>query len=123
MSKIRITAGSVSMEMELLDTPTARAVEAACPFDASANTWGDEVYFSTPVTGAAEPDAKTVLEPGEIAFWLGGDAIAIGYGPTPVSEGDEIRLISPGNVFARALGDVTDFAAVRGGEAVRVEAA
>lgn len=121
MRRMTIKAGGVSLRVELHDTPTADALFEAAPFTASANTWGDEVYFSTPVETGADATAKDVLEPGEIAFWPPGDAIAICFGPTPVSHGDELRLASPGNVWALALDDVAVMARVPSGAPVSVE--
>ena len=123
MSVVTITAGDIAIRVKTLDTPTAAAIVAACPINSSANTWGDEVYFSTPVSVAREADAKAVVQAGELAYWPDGDAIAIGFGPTPISQGEEIRLASPCNIWGRALDDVKAFSAVRNGATVTVEVA
>ena len=120
MTRIRFDFGSLTLEAELLDTPTARAIAAALPITSSALTWGEEVYFDVPVEVAREKDARAVVVPGEIAYWPEGPAIALGFGRTPISKGDETRLASPCNVFARALGDVKALAKVRAGTKVKV---
>lgn len=119
--QLRVTIGAVSLTLDLKDTPTASAMWDAAPFEARVSTWGEEVYFSTPVDAGDEADARAVLEPGEIAYWPPGKAIAIGFGPTPVSRGGEIRLASPSNVFATAREDVRTLAAVRSGETAKVK--
>lgn len=116
-----MTIGDVVIRAELFDTPTADALHDAAPFEARASTWGDEVYFSTPVAAEPEADARVVVEPGELAFWLAGNAIAIGFGPTPVSHGDECRLASPANIWGRALDDVKALGAVRPGASIKIE--
>lgn len=121
MRKLRMKIGDVEIRAELFDTPTADAVWDKLPFESKAQTWGKEVYFTTPASAALEPDARDVVEAGELAFWVEGSAIAIGFGPTPVSEGNEIRLVEPTNIWGRALDDVRQLSHVRAGAAVRVE--
>jgi uncharacterized protein len=119
--RLRFTFGSLTLDAELLDTLTAKAVAAALPISSSVLTWGEEVYFEIPVTVARASDARAVVTPGEIAYWPDGRCIAIGFGRTPISQGNETRLASPCNVFARALGDVKALAAVKAGTRVTVE--
>lgn len=121
MRKVKLTMGDVVLTLSLLDTPTADAICAALPFTSEAQTWGDEVYFDTPVIGKHENDARDVLDPGEVAFWLAGNCIAIPYGPTPVSQGNELRLASAANIWAHVEGSVTHCARVKPGDAVVVE--
>jgi hypothetical protein len=122
MRKLKIIIGDVEIRAELFDTPTADAIWAALPFGAKAQTWGKEVYFTTPVLADLEPNAKAVVEPGELAFWVEGNAIAIGFGPTPVSRGEEIRLVAPTNIWGRALDDVRQLGHIRSGAPIRVQA-
>jgi len=121
MRKLKMTIGDVVIRAELKDTPTADAIYRALPFTSKARTWGEEVYFETPVSATREKDAKAVVEAGELAFWVEGDSIAIGFGRTPISRGDEIRLAAPTNIWGRALDDVRTLKKVRDGAPIKVE--
>ena len=121
--RIRFDFGTLTLDAELLDTPTAKAIAAALPLKSSALTWGEEVYFEIPVEVKREKDARAVVTPGEIAYWPDGPAIAIGFGRTPISQGSETRLASPCNVFAKAAGDVKSLKQIKAGTSVKVSLA
>ena len=120
MTRIRFDFGTLTLDAELLDTPTATAILAALAITSAALTWGEEVYFDAPVEVEREKGARAAVTPGEIAYWPDGHCIALGFGRTPISQGDECRLASPCNIFAKALGDVKALAKVRGGTQVKV---
>ena len=83
---------------------TASKILKLLPIKSKISTWGDEIYFDIPKNDIKpESNAKEVFNLGEIAFWNQGSAIAIGFGPTPVSKGSEIRLISKANHWADAI--------------------
>ena len=91
------------------------------PFDSRANTWGEEVYFATPISQTREADARDLMALGDIAFWPDGHAIAICFGATPISRPGEMRLASASNVWASADGDPAVLRVVHDGDPVTVE--
>lgn len=117
---ILIRAGKVTIRARLLATPTADRIWSALPISGPAQTWGKEVYFRTPISQDAEPDARIVVSKGEIAFWPDGDAITIGFGATPISKRGEIRFTSKCNVWAVAIDDVDQLRHVYPGEQVSI---
>ena len=120
---IRIRWKTGQIEGELTKGANAEAVYAALPCSAEANTWGNEVYFSLDVPASLEPGARQVVDPGTICYWIEGRSLALPFGPTPISQGDECRLVAVVNVIGRLDGDPKVLAAVRDGDEIRVETA
>jgi uncharacterized protein len=119
--KIKIIAGSVETEALLNDAPTAQKIWDALPLDARANIWGDEIYFAILVKAPLEKTAQEVVEVGDLGYWPPGNAFCIFFGPTPVSQGDEVRAASAVNVIGRIVGDAKVFKQVPSGAKVRIE--
>jgi hypothetical protein len=118
---IRISAGDVTATAELRDNATADSIWAALPITARGNRWGDEIYFEIPVRLPQADDAREVLNAGELGYWPVGHAFCLFWGPTPASQGKEIRAYSPVNVFGQLEGDPLAFAPVPDGAEVKVE--
>jgi uncharacterized protein len=117
---IQITAGAVTTQATLNGSRTAQAIWEALPLEAKAETWGDEVYFGIDLSLAAE-SPRAIVEFGDLGYWPPGHAFCIFFGPTPASQGDEIRPASPVNVVGRVIGDPKVFGKVRAGTRVRLE--
>jgi hypothetical protein len=120
MNRITISAGSVSLQAELNDKPTARRIWEALPIEGRVHTWGDEIYFEIPIVVGQEPDARAEVELGELGYWPVGHAFCIFFGPTPASIDERPRAYSPVNILGQVLGDATLFRAVREGAAVHL---
>ena len=92
---------SFEIKLNLDNSETALKLAKLSSFKASINTWGEEIYFETANLGInADKDARDIVTFGEVAYWCEGHSVAIGFGKTPVSIGNEIRLVSKVNVFA-----------------------
>jgi uncharacterized protein len=120
LARIRISWPKGAVSATLDDTPTARSLVAALPAKAKAQTWGEEVYFEIPITAKLESGAKQVVPPGTVCFWTEGSSLALPWGRTPVSEGDESRLVTRCNVLGMIDGDPRQLASVRSGDSVTV---
>jgi len=120
--KLRISAAGASFEVVLNETRTAKALLAAVPFEARAQTWGEEVYFTTPVSATLEPDARQIVEPGTVCFWTEGDALALPYGRTPISTDERPKLASRCNVVG-TLANPMELSRIKAGEKITVSKA
>ena len=119
--EIKITAGRVRVTGELFNTATAKAILEALPIKGQARRWDGEIYFSIPVSAELEPDARDVLESGELGYWPTGNAFCIFFGKTPASQADEIRAASDVNVFGSVSKDLGSLQDVENGSEVVVE--
>ena len=123
MNAIIISVESISMKAEVYDTPTGQAILSALPLESAASLWGDEIYFDVPVMLELEPDAREVMEVGNLGYWPTGPAFCIFFGPTPVSQGNAPRAYSPVNVFGKIIGNAQVFRQASSGSLIRVDTA
>ena len=120
LKKVKIEFLEQSIEVKLDDTTTSRAIWDACPIKSITNTWGNEIYFETNIKVIKDETAKDIVNLGEIAFWVEGSSIAIGFGPTPISKAEEIRLVTKANIIGNTSSDLSILSMVNSGEIVIV---
>jgi hypothetical protein len=117
--KINVVVGKLDLEAWLNETKTATKVFEALPITSTVNTWGDEIYFTIPVSAGPE-DAKELVSLGDIAYWPPGKAMCIFFGKTPISRGDEIRPASAVNIIGKVEGDYRSLKKVKDGEEITI---
>jgi len=118
--RISIKAGIIKVQAELNNSKTARALLGILPLKATANTWGEEIYFDIPLTMEIE-SGKEVVGMGDVAYWPDGPSLCLFLGWTPASRGHEIRAASPVTVLGCIIGDPKVLRSVRTGAEVTVE--
>jgi hypothetical protein len=106
-TRITISVDQVQLDAELFDTDCARAIGAVLPFETKPAVWGDEFYFAIPVQRSLDETATTKVSVGDIGYWPPGSALAIFFGPTPISPGPEPVPASAVNLVGRVHGDPT----------------
>jgi hypothetical protein len=120
--KIKIVAGGVTAEAKLSpDNPTADAIWDALPLESTCNLWGDEIYFTIPVSLSLDRNAKEIVQKGDLGYWPDGPAFCIFFGPTPISRGGAIKPASAVNIFGEIIGSSDVFKQVTSRATIRVE--
>ncbi|OGA44787.1 MAG: hypothetical protein A3G25_18645 [Betaproteobacteria bacterium RIFCSPLOWO2_12_FULL_63_13] len=117
-TRIRIKWKRGELNATIEDTPTGRAVIEALPLESRACTWGEEVYFEAPVRAKLDPGARQIVDPGTVCFWTEGNAIALPFGRTPISEDARPKLASRCNLLGRIEGDFRLLGTIRAGDII-----
>ena len=120
---ITIISGEREVSAQLNDSETAAAIWDALPITGLVQTWGDEIYFSIPLSTKESDDAQETVPKGTIAYWPPGNALCLFWGPTPISRGDEIRPASAVNLVGQIEGDLTLLAKIPHGSNILVRRA
>jgi hypothetical protein len=120
---VKIIIGDVTVGAELFDTPCASMVADVLPLDASPHVWGDEFYFDIPVTCPPDETATTRVAVGDIGYWPPGAALALFFGPTPLSRGPEPVPAGEVNLVGRIKDDATLLRKAKGAGRIRIERA
>jgi hypothetical protein len=126
VKKIMIEFGNVGVvEAELFDRVSPKTYDAflkAMPFESNANTWGEEIYFDTPVQMTSE-NGKKKVEVGDIAYWPPGRSMCLFFGRTPASTGSEPVAASPVNVIGKITKNIELLNKVEGDTGIKVKVA
>jgi hypothetical protein len=120
LKKIYLQFDELTIKAKLNDSPTAEEIWKQLPFESRVNTWGEEIYFDIPVKIPQAPDAREIVEVGELGYWPVGQAFCIFFGPTPVSTDDRPRAYSPVNIIGEVLEGHSQLKKIHGGERVKV---
>ena len=122
MSSINLKFSYFDIIIKLRSTSTANAIKSILPCKSIIQTWGEEIYFEIPIEESLdlENDAKDIINVGEIAYWVEGKCIAIGYGKTPISKGNEIKLAARTNIWGDALLNIKELNKIKDGDEVVV---
>ena len=122
-TEIRIMIKNISLDAELFDTSCANAIAGILPIETAPNEWGDEFYFEIAVKKQLDETATTKVKAGDIGFWPPGNALAIFFGPTPMSSGADPVPASAVNLVGKIKGDATGLKKAKGAKSIRIQRA
>jgi len=118
---MRIIIADITLDGELFDTQCAKAVAGVLPIETRPDEWGDEFYFGIPVEMPLDGTATRTVKVGDVGYWPPGMALAIFFGPTPMSTGSEPVPASEVNLVGKITGDAKILRKAKGSHRVRIE--
>jgi len=83
--------------------------------------WGDEFYFEIPVKMPLDETATAKVKIGDIGYWPPGNALAIFFGPTPMSTTDDPVPASAVNIVGRVIDDAVILRQEKGALKIRLD--
>jgi hypothetical protein len=122
-TRIAITIKDMVVQAELGDTACAKMIAEALPIETRPNEWGDEFYFTIPVALRLDETATTAVKVGDIGYWPPGKALAIFFGPTPMSSGLDPVPASEVNLVGKIIGDAATLKKAKGATRIKIEKA
>lgn len=66
--RVVIRVGGLSLCAEIYENETGNAILPILPIVGHASRWGDEIYFSIPLSLSRAPDARDVVRVGELVY-------------------------------------------------------
>ena len=121
--KIKIIVGDIILNAELFNTKTSAKIASSLPVETAPQEWGDEFYFEIPVAMPLDETATDKVKIGDIGYWPPGKALALFFGPTPISTGEEPVPASEVNLVGKIIGDATVLKKAKGSGKIRIEKA
>ena len=118
---MRIIIADITLDGELFDTQCAKAVAGVLPIETRPDEWGDEFYFGIPVEMPLDGTATRTVKVGDVGYWPPGKALAIFFGPTPMSTGFDPVPASEVNIVGKITGDATLLRNAKGSRRIRIE--
>jgi len=97
--KINISSVNFHTTATLNNSRWSEYLYDSLPLEGPCQFWGDELFFSTSLNMEEDNQSLEIVAIGDIAFWPPGSAFCIFWGPTPMSQGKEIRPASKVNLL------------------------
>lgn len=120
-SLIKILIKDLVLKAELFDTTCARVIYDLLPIESDINEWGDEFYFTIPLDLELDETKTVFVRAGDIGYWPPGGALAIFFGPTPLSKGIDPVPAGEINIVGRLLSEPQLLKKAKGARKIRLE--
>ncbi|GAB5047085.1 cyclophilin-like fold protein [Thermodesulfovibrio sp. TK110] len=120
-TKVRLIIDGKEIKAELYDTECAKKILEALPIESKINEWGEEFYFSIGITMPLDSTATTCVAVGDIGYWPPGKALAVFFGKTPLSTGEDPVAASEVNIVGKVIDDPAILKTLKGAKKIRIE--